>query len=230
MIPISDAPGPRRTFPVVTVLLILANVLVFLFEVSLSDRALTRLFLSAAVVPAEVVAGHDLRPPAPIFGSVYATLVTSMFLHAGLLHVGSNMLYLWVFGDNVEDALGHLRYLVFYLVCGLLAGAAHIASDPSSQTPSLGASGAIAGVLGAYVVLYPHALVRTVLFLGPFITFPRVSAYLMIGLWFVLQLFTGVASIGGGDTGGVAVWAHVGGFAAGFILVRLFRPRPVYRS
>lgn len=224
MIPLSDAPGVRRTFPVVTILIIVANVLVFLYEISLPDPALSRLFYAAGVVPTEVLFGHNPRLPAPLFGSEYATLFTSMFLHAGFLHIGSNMLYLWVFGDNVEDAMGHLRFLMFYVLCGLVAGLTHIAFNSQSTIPSFGASGAIAGVLGAYIVLYPHALVRTILFLGPFITFPRISAFIVIGLWFVLQLFTGVASVGGqAETSGVAVWAHVGGFVAGFMLVRIFR-------
>jgi membrane associated rhomboid family serine protease len=225
VIPISDAPGERRTFPFVTIALIAINVLVFLYEVSLSEAGLERLFLSAGAIPAELLSGRDLPPAAP-GGLVYATLITSMFLHGGWLHLGSNMLYLWVFGDNVEDSVGHVAYVVFYLLCGLVASLAHIAFNVSSEIPSVGASGAIAGVLGAYLVLYPHAQVRTVLFLGPFISFPRISAIIVIGIWFVLQLLSGVASLGAeAEESGVAVWAHVGGFVAGFVLVWVFRRR-----
>ena len=224
MIPISDAPGQRRRFPLVNVLLIAANIIAFLyFEVGQSDRTLSTLFRSAGVVPGELVSGRDVPPLAPL-GSIYATLLSSMFLHGGWLHLGSNMLYLWVFGDNVEDSLGSIPYLLFYGLCGILAGLTHVAFNLGSSVPSIGASGAIAGVLGAYLVLFPHAKVRTLLFLGPFITVTRVSAILLIGFWFVLQLLNGLTSLGGDaeQSSGVAVWAHVGGFVAGFILVRVF--------
>ena len=226
MIPISDAPGPRRTFPVVTVLLIAINVLVFVFELGMGDQQLERVITAAGVVPAEILSGRDLGPRAPL-GIIYLTLLTSMFLHAGFLHIGGNMLYLWVFGDNVEDSMGHLRFLVFYLLCGILAGLTHILLNAGSTEPSIGASGAIAGVLGAYIVLFPHAKVRTLLFIGPFITFPRVSAWIMIGIWFLLQLFSGLASLGpsSAQSSGVAFWAHVGGFVAGLVLVFVFRRR-----
>lgn len=228
MIPISDMPGVRRRFPIVNVLLILANVFVFVvYELGQPGEAALNQFIQAAgVIPSELVSGRDLPPAAP-FGTVYSTLITSMFLHGGLLHLGSNMLYLWVFGDNVEDAFGSLPYLAFYLLCGLLASAAHIFFNLGSGIPSIGASGAIAGVLAGYVVLYPKASIRTLLFLGPFITMTRVSALILIGFWFLLQLFNGVVSLGvqTEQTSGVAVWAHVGGFVAGFILVQLFRPR-----
>ena len=225
MIPISDA-MTRRSFPLVNLFLIVANILVFVvYELGQpSERALDQFIRAAGVVPVEVVSGRDVPPLAPL-GSIYTTLLTSMFLHGGFLHLGSNMLYLWVFGDNVEDTLGHVPYLVFYLLCGVLAGVAHIALNLHSNIPSIGASGAIAGVLGGYLVLFPRASIRTLIFLGPFITMPRVSAILLIGFWFVMQLFSGIASLGveSEQTSGVAVWAHVGGFVAGFILVRFFR-------
>jgi membrane associated rhomboid family serine protease len=225
MIPISDA-MTRRSFPLVNLLLIVANILVFVvYELGQpSERALDQFIRAAGVVPVEVVSGRDVPPLAPL-GSIYTTLLTSMFLHGGFLHLGGNMLYLWVFGDNVEDTLGHVPYLVFYLLCGVLAGLAHIALNLHSNIPSIGASGAIAGVLGGYLVLFPHASIRTLIFLGPFITMPRVSAILLIGFWFVMQLFSGLASLGveSEQTSGVAVWAHVGGFVAGFVLVRFFR-------
>ena len=233
MIPISDAPGPRRAFPLVNVVLIALNVLVFVFfELGQpSERALESFITANAVVPAEVVSGVD-RPPAAPLGMVYLTLFTAMFLHGGFLHLGGNMLYLWIFGDNVEDTLGRGRYLLFYLLCGLLAGLAHIASDPRSTLPSIGASGAIAGVLAGYLVLFPHASVRTLLFIGPFIAMPRISAIFLIGFWFIMQVMSGLAALNvqAAQTSGTAWWAHIGGFAFGALAIKLLgvgvRPRP----
>jgi membrane associated rhomboid family serine protease len=150
-----------------------------------------------------------------------------MFLHGGLLHIASNMLYLFIFGDNVEDRLGHLRFLIFYFVCGIVAGLTHIVVNADSTIPSIGASGAIAGVLAAYLRLFPHAQVRTLLFIGPFILVPRIAAAFLIIFWFITQFLTGILSLGATteQTSGVAVWAHVGGFLAGLILVEVMRPR-----
>jgi membrane associated rhomboid family serine protease len=228
MIPISDMPGRRRGFPVVNIVLILANIYIFVvYELAQpSEPALEQFIRAAGVIPVEIVSGRDVPPLAPL-GNIYATLFTSMFLHGGLLHLGSNMLYLWVFGDNIEDNFGHFAYALFYTLCGLFAGLAHIVMNLNSSVPSIGASGAIAGVLGAYLVMYPHAQIRTLLFLGPFITMPRISALFLIGFWFVMQLLSGFASLGvrTEQTSGVAVWAHVGGFVAGFLLVHFFRSR-----
>lgn len=222
MIPISDDPGPRRLAPMITFSLVALNVLVFAYEVLLGPEVET-LLQSAGVVPLEFARNRDLAPAAPL-GVYYTTLVTSMFLHGGLLHIGSNMLFLWIFGDNVEDQMGHLRYLCFYLVCGVVASATHIFFNWGSQIPSVGASGAIAGVLAGYLVLFPSAQVRTLLFVGPFILMPRLPALLLIGFWFITQLFAGIASLGTTEqTAGVAFWAHVGGFFAGLLLVGLFR-------
>jgi membrane associated rhomboid family serine protease len=228
MIPIKDYPGTRRSFPWVMLSLVLANILVFIFELGIGDsRALDRLFASAGVVPVEFTQGTIVAPPPPL-GITWITLFTSMFLHGGLLHIGSNMLYLFIFGDNVEDRLGRLRFVLFYFLCGLAAGATHILANPSSTVPSIGASGAIAGVLAGYLVLFPHAEVRTLLLIGPFILMPRIAAAFLIVFWFITQLFDSVMSLGATSeqtSGGVAVWAHVGGFIAGLILVRLMRPR-----
>ena len=225
MIPISDDPGPRRVTPVVTFTLVAINVAVFVYQLSLGNgvEALVR---SAGVVPLEYARGVDVSPAAPL-GVYYTTLLTSMFLHGGFLHIGSNMLYLWIFGDNVEDRLGHLRFLIFYLLCGFGATAAHLFFNWGSPIPSIGASGAIAGVLGGYLVLFPSASIRTLLFLGPFITMTRVPAIILIGFWFITQLFSGVASIADGaeQTSGIAFWAHVGGFVVGLPLVLLLRQR-----
>ena len=228
MIPIGDDPGPRRLTPIVTFALVAINILVFLYELSLGG-AIEGLFRSAGVIPLEFARNQDLPPPAP-GGTYYTTLLTSMFLHGGLLHIGSNMLFLWVYGDNVEDRLGHGRFLLFYLLCGLVASATHIFFNWGSRIPSIGASGAIAGVLAGYLILFPRASIRTLLFLGPFITMTRVPAILLIGFWFVTQVFSGVAALGESEqTSGVAFWAHVGGFVAGLPLVLLLRqPRRSY--
>jgi membrane associated rhomboid family serine protease len=150
-----------------------------------------------------------------------------MFLHGGLLHIASNMLYLFIFGDNVEDKLGHFRFLIFYLVCGVIAGITHIVVNADSPVPSIGASGAIAGVLAAYLRLFPHAQVRTLLFIGPFILVPRIAAAFLILFWFITQFLSGVVSLGATsqETSGVAVWAHIGGFIGGLILLEILRPR-----
>ena len=224
MIPIGDDPGPRRLTPIVTFTLIAINVVVFIYELSLGG-AIEGLFRSAGVIPLEFARNQDLPPAAP-GGTYYTTLLTSMFLHGGLLHIGSNMLFLWVYGDNVEERLGHGRFLLFYLLCGLLASTTHIFFNWGSRIPSIGASGAIAGVLAGYLLLFPRASIRTLLFLGPFITMTRVPAVLLIGFWFVTQVFSGVAAIGESEqTSGVAFWAHVGGFVAGLPLVLLLRQR-----
>ena len=228
MIPIGDDhPRPRHLFPFVTLTLIAINVVVFLYELSLGNE-INGLFRSAGVVPQEFTVRQDLPPPAPL-GTYYTTLMTSMFLHGGFLHIGSNMLFLWVFGDNVEDRLGHAKYLLFYLLCGLGASAAHIYFNWGSRIPSVGASGAIAGVLAGYLLLFPSASIRTLLFLGWFVTVTRVPALIMIGFWFVTQLLSGVASLGEAEqTSGVAFWAHIGGFVVGLPLVLLLRGRERY--
>jgi membrane associated rhomboid family serine protease len=224
MIPIGDDPR-RRTFPIITVGLILVNIAVFLYEISLPSRQLNLFVQAVGTVPTEILTGRDLPPLAP--GPIYITLFTAIFVHGGWLHLGSNMLYLWVFGDNVEDAFGHMRYLAFYVVAGVAAGLTHVVVNANSDIPSVGASGAIAGVLGAYLLMFPQANVRTLIFLGPFITFPRISAIFVIGFWFVTQLFSGLASLGATteQTSGVAVWAHIGGFVAGFLIALVLRPR-----
>jgi membrane associated rhomboid family serine protease len=208
--------------------ILLLNVVVFLFEVfGVTDTgALDNLFLAAGVVPVEFTRGILVGPPPPL-GTPLTTLFTSMFLHGGLLHIGSNMLYLFVFGDNVEDKLGHLRFLIFYFACGVIAGLTHILINANSPVPSIGASGAIAGVLAAYLRLFPHAQVRTLIFIGPIVLVPRIAAAFLILFWFVTQFLAGITSLGATSeqTSGVAVWAHVGGFLAGLVLVELMRPR-----
>jgi membrane associated rhomboid family serine protease len=220
MIPLSDDNRQRRIIPYVNYALILINVLVYLYGLTLNQSALDTFQASCALTPVDITSGHS-EPGGPC--NVYVTPFTAMFMHAGFLHIAGNMLYLWIFGDNVEDALGHVGYLIFYLLCGLIASATQVAFSLGSSVPELGASGAIAGVLGAYAVLYPHARVNALLILGIFFTVTRLSALVVIGLWFVLQFVQALASLGQQANGGVAVWAHVGGFVAGAILVLLFR-------
>ncbi|WIG58674.1 MAG: rhomboid family serine protease [Ktedonobacterales bacterium] len=224
MIPLSDDPGVRRRIPFVNYTLIAINVAAFILEYTQG----TCFQLAYSAVPYGIVHGVSLPIQGCPYGQaapVYVTLLTAMFLHAGLLHIAGNMLFLWIFGDNVEDRLGHVGYLVFYLFCGFVASAAQIAVDPNSTIPTLGASGAIAGVLGAYIVFYPGARVRTLIFLGFFITMARLSALIVIGMWFVLQLadafLSQPVSQGGG---GVAYFAHIGGFVAGLLIALLVRP------
>ena len=216
MIPLRDINPRGGGVPFVNIALIIANILMFFWELSLGAR-LQGTIASIGFVPAEFFSGAAARESVDI--------LTSMFLHGGWLHLGGNMLYLWIFGDNIEDRMGHGRYLVFYLVCGYAAALSHALFSASSTLPAIGASGAVAGVLGAYLVLFPRAHVMTLIPLGFFITMRQLPAMLVLGLWFVMQLFTGVASIGvdTAQTGGVAWFAHIGGFVAGLLLVFLFR-------
>jgi membrane associated rhomboid family serine protease len=200
MFPVSDV-IPSRTRPYVTIGIIAANLVGFLYEWHLSRRELVLFTQTYGVVPAAFS---------------WSSIVTSMFLHAGPLHVGGNMLYLWIFGDNVEDRLGHVRYLVFYLVCGTAAALGQAATNPLSTVPMIGASGAIAGVMGAYFVLYPRSRILTAVVLVLFLDLIEVPAIFFLGIWFLMQLFSGVGSLGApAADGGIAFWAHVLGFAAG---------------
>jgi membrane associated rhomboid family serine protease len=223
MIPLRDE-NPSSRIPYVNYLLIAVNIFVFILEWN-SGASGEAFIQQYALIPASFSDGIQLPDVQDVF--------TSMFMHAGLAHIGGNMLYLWIFGDNIEDAMGHGRFLLFYLLGGVLASAAHIISNPGSQLPTVGASGAIGAVLGAYLVLYPRRRVLTLIFLGFFINMVRIPAVLLLGFWFVLQLFSGVMSLGGPEMGGVAFWAHIGGFVGGMLLVRLFarpKPTPVYQA
>jgi membrane associated rhomboid family serine protease len=207
MFPIGDDNSARRTLPLVTYALIVFNILFFLVELSAGDTFIE----TWSFIPTRFLAN-------PV--GDFLTIFTSMFMHAGWVHIGGNMLYLWIFGDNVEDRFGHLQYLVFYLICGIVATFAQLAFSIGSSIPSLGASGAIAGVLGAYLLLFPQR--RVTVLLGYGVT--RMPALIVIGLWFVLQLFSGIGSIAGAaDTGGVAYMAHIGGFIAGLVLAFILR-------
>jgi len=249
LFPIGDENSDRRTTPVVNYVIISINILVFVFLQGLGSN--DKFTYAFSTVPAEIISNRDIvtgdrvlvepisgqrvavlgLQPTPI--PVLLTLITSMFMHGGLAHIFGNMLFLWIFGDNIEDRLGHLRYLIFYLVCGVLAGLAHVFStlilagnsEASLLIPSLGASGAISGVLGGYILLFPTR--RVTVLLSYFVT--QVPAFVAIGLWFVFQLISGLGMLGSGSQkGGVAYAAHIGGFIAGLALIKVFeigRPR-----
>lgn len=224
MIPLRDI-NPRYSTPFVTVLLILANVLIFFFQLSLGQQGGERFVFTFGMIPARLT--HVLGGDIPVVAAV-VPLFTSMFLHGGVLHLLGNMWFLWVFGDNVEDRMGHLRYLVFYLVCGLGAGLTHAFLFPHSTIPTVGASGAISGVLGAYLVLFPGSRVITLVPLLFFFFTVRLPALIVLGLWFAIQFFGGLSAVSAPHGAGVAWWAHIGGFVLGILLVKVFE-RPARR-
>jgi membrane associated rhomboid family serine protease len=221
-LPLYDDNPTLRT-PFVTIAVIVLNVLVFLWELGLDPRAEIAMSYAFGLVPAVLFGGAELPPELAVVPP-WTTIFTSMFLHGGFMHLVGNMLFLWIFGDNVEDTLGHVRFLVFYLLCGIAAALAQGLSNPGSEIPMIGASGAIGGVLGAYLVLHPHANVRVFVWILIFVRLINVPASILIGIWFVSQVLSGVATAGS-QTGGVAFWAHVGGFIAGVVLILIMRPR-----
>lgn len=232
MIPLRDE-NPIRITPWLTYLLIVINVVVFLMEqfggLGQSRSGLVGPLAGWTMVPAEITRGVDVATNGATLRPFYLTLLTSLFMHGGWLHLLGNMLYLWIFGNNIEDALGRARYLAFYLLSGLAASAAQIAIGPESVIPNLGASGAIAGVLGAYLVLFPKAKVDSLLFIGIFLTKIQVPAFVMLGFWIVSQFFSqflGSLVMRESESGGVAYMAHIGGFVAGMILIKLFGGKP----
>lgn len=220
--PLYDDNTDRSRTPFVNYALIAINIFVFVVLQRLGSNEEFTYALST--VPYEIVTGRDVITPTPV--PVYLTLFTSMFMHGSLVHLGGNMLFLWIFGDNIEDRLGHVRYLIFYLICGLIASLAHVfttaalsGDERSMMIPSLGASGAISGVLGGYILLHPSRRVTVILF--RFLT--PVPAYVAIGLWFLFQLISGLGVFGSGtQQGGIAYAAHIGGFIAGLVLIKFF--------
>jgi membrane associated rhomboid family serine protease len=230
MLPLRDT-NRSSSFPVVNWAILALTGLVFLFELSLSPAALDRLFYNFGLVPSRLGLNHPaqlLAQPQPL-----VTLITHMFLHDGWLHILSNMWFLYIFGDNVEDRMGSGRYLVFYLLSGIIAGLVEAIFTPNEQIPAIGASGAIAGVLGAYLFMFPRARVFSVILIFIFPWFVEIPAIIFLGYWFVIQLFSGVTSLGLLETassGGVAWWAHIGGFLFGLVFSRLFTParQPAY--
>ena len=220
MFPLKDR-NPTRRIPIVTISLIVLNVVVFLYQLSLG-RDLEQFFERFGAVPQSIM---SCMSPMEFLPGVLLPMTTSMFLHGGWLHLIGNMLYLWVFGENVEDKLGRPQFVVFYLLCGIIASGLHIVIDPTSSVPMVGASGAISGVLGAYLLMFPGARVVTVIPIFVFLQVAELPALVVLGFWFVIQFFNGMLSLGyeAGGMGGVAWWAHIGGFVAGVILVLPFR-------
>ena len=218
MIPIRDE-NPSRTFPLITIGLIATNVAVYIYQFTLPEPELLRFIMGFGLIPAEILGRAPRIHAMPPEG---LTLFTSQFLHGGIFHLLGNMLYLWIFGNNIEDLLGRIRFLLFYLLCGTLAAIAHTILNPHSTLPMVGASGAIAGVLGAYLITFPRARVTVLIFVFFFITTTQVPALIVLGLWFVMQFIYVLGD--GGSGGGIAYMAHIGGFLAGLWLVRKFRP------
>jgi membrane associated rhomboid family serine protease len=214
-IPLRDE-NPSGKFAFVNIGLILANVAVFVYQLSLPPHAFKAFVLADAMVPARVSGWMDGHGG---FEAAFLPLVTSMFLHSGFAHILGNMLFLWIFGDNVEAEFGHLQYLLFYFVCGIGAGLTHIAFNLHSHLPALGASGAISGVMGAYIVLEPRNRILTLIFI--FVV--RVPAVIVLGLWFTMQFLSGISELGASVNGGVAVWAHIGGFLLGVLIALVFK-------
>jgi len=209
-IPFHDE-NPTRTFPLFTILLIGANIFVFVWELSFPGRA-DVLFTRFGLIPYELA-------NAPI--QTYPNVFSSMFLHAGVMHLAGNMLFFWIFGNNIEDVLGKVRFILFYLICGLIAALCHVFMDTQSQIPMVGASGAISGILGAYLMLFPHARVKTLVFLGILITIIRIPASILLVFWMGIQIYSNLAM--GSEGGGVAWMAHIGGFVAGMLLIFPFK-------
>lgn len=219
MIPLKDD-NPTRTFPVITILIISMNIFIFFYMITLEEAARTNLVNLYGATPYEIMHGIGFKRGISL--PIIVTIITSMFLHGGLFHLISNMLYLWIFGNNVEDSMGHLRFIFFYLICGVLAVFAHTLVNHESTLPMIGASGAISGVLGAYLILFPRAKVLTLLPLGFFIQIVKIRALFVLGFWIVVQIVNGALSIGGSG-GGVAWFAHIGGFLVGILLIGFFR-------
>jgi membrane associated rhomboid family serine protease len=224
MLPLKDD-NPTRITPYITWMLIALNAMVFLYQVSLSSLG-SRIFVFRYGAIASVILGNQRLPSGVAAIPPMLSIFTGMFLHGGWMHLIGNMWFLWIFGDNIEEAMGHLRYLVFYLVCGCAASWSQIVSTPDSSAPLIGASGAIAGVLGAYIMLYPRARVWTLIFLGFFVRLMYIPAVWMLGYWFLIQAVSGGMSRNP-NAGGVAFWAHIGGFIAGMALVGLFKKKSV---
>lgn len=218
MFPLKDnIPTVRK--PIITLSLIIANALIFFYQLSLGENFNFLLFKYGAI-PFEITQGQEVTYKAAF--PIPLTLFTAMFLHGGWMHVIGNMWYLWIFGKNVEDKLGHFKFFIFYILSGLAGSLVYIATNPSSQVPMIGASGAIAGVLGAYMIRFPQARVLTLIWFGFFIRIVAIPAVYVLGFWFIIQLLNGLPSIGANITGGVAWFAHIGGFVAGMGLFKVF--------
>lgn len=227
MIPLRDS-NPSGSIPVVTLALIALNCLVWFYEVSLGERA-QGFIVEYGLIPLRFVKFYQYQ--GGLTDNAVVPLFASIFMHGGWLHIIGNMWFLWIFGDNVEDRLGHFKFLLFYLLCGIGASLIHVVFNAGSRVPTVGASGAISGVLGAYLISYPHARVTTLLIIIILIRIVELPAFLFLIFWFVFQFVSGPADLAAHhDTGGVAYWAHMGGFVVGIVLLWLFPKKPVYRT
>lgn len=218
MFPYKDD-NPSSTFPIVTVSIIVLNTVVFMLQM-LNSADGKQIVYAYGAIPYNIVTMQTTQPIHPAL-----TLFTSMFMHGGIFHIFGNMLYLWIFGNNIEDRLGHFRFILFYLFCGIAAAMSHALLTPSSTVPMIGASGAISGVLGAYLLLFPYARIHTIIFLGFFVQTIRIPALIVIGFWAIIQLLSGLTAQGIQSQGGIAWFAHVGGFVAGLVTIKLWQPR-----
>lgn len=215
MIPFKDD-NPTQTFPFVTIGLIAINCLIFIWEL-VSSMDITRAAYFYGAIPRNLISFETSQPIHPAI-----SIFTSMFLHGGFFHIAGNMLYLWIFGNNIEDSLGHFRFLIFYLFSGIIAVYSHAITESQSMVPMIGASGAVSGILGAYLLLFPHARVHTLVILGFFVQIVRIPAIFIIGFWIIIQLINGILSKGLLNQGGVAWFAHIGGFIAGILTIKLW--------
>ncbi len=218
MIPYKDD-NPITIVPVSTILIISLNLLVFFLQLFSGEDSRSIVY-SYGAIPQNIVGLHSNQPiPA------YLTIFSSMFMHGGVFHIAWNMLYFWIFGNNIEESLGHIRFFFFYLFCGVAAALSHIMLSPNSNVPMIGASGAVSGMLGAYILLFPMAQVRTIVLLGFYITVVKIPALIVIGFWAIIQVVSGLLSQGNASLGGIAFFAHVGGFVAGLFTIKLWQPR-----
>jgi membrane associated rhomboid family serine protease len=218
LIPYKDD-NPTHRLPYVTIGIIISNILIFLLEI-ISPPGMEKTVYAYGAVPQYILTFEKFQPIHPAL-----TVFTAMFMHGGVFHLGGNMLYLWIFGNNIEDKLGHLRFIIFYVFCGITAAYSHALIDPHSLTPMIGASGAISGILGAYLLLFPRAGVYTLIFLGFFVQIVKIPALIVIGFWAIVQFINGLVSTGLVKQGGVAWFAHIGGFLTGLLTIKLWLPR-----
>ena len=218
MFPYKDD-NPTNTVPFVTIGLIGLNILVFLLQL-MADIDGKRIVYAYGAIPHNIVTFESTQPIHPLL-----TIFTSMFMHGGVFHIIGNMLYLWIFGNNIEDRLGHFRFIIFYLFCGIVAALSHTVTAPGSGVPMIGASGAVSGVLGAYLLLFPMARIHTIIFLGFFVQSVQIPALIVIGFWAIIQIVNGLITQGIASQGGIAWFAHAGGFLAGLITIKLWQPR-----
>lgn len=224
MLPLKDD-NPTETVPFITVSIIMINILVYIYQLSLGPE-FERFIFTMGAVPNKIINHSGLIPKISL--PAFLTIYSSMFLHGSLLHIVSNMLYLWIFGNNIEDAMGHIKFIFFYLICGSMAAFAHIITDIDSKIPMVGASGAVSGILGAYILLYPRARILTLVIIGFFVRLVKIPAVFVLGFWILMQFLFGMTSLTArGSSGGVAWFAHIGGFVAGFILINIFKQQRV---